>query len=353
MSSTTRVGWIDVCKAMAIMIVAWVHFGIPSILSPFIHQFIMPVFYFCSGIFYRPEKYSSSGFFLKKKAQSLLVPYFCMGILIYVIWTVVYLVFLPDKVVGPWEYAGHLFWHNTESVPGIWGGVQWFLTSLFFTEVLVFLTERGLKNKYLLLLFFTALGVSIIILANNSTDFWIPLAFDTALVMPVFYCIGYLVADRIQDWLRKSRMFHLYLIFLVSAAVSFQFDRLNQSTNVRKIEFGNPLYYYLGAFFGVVMFVCFAVLVDRIISGRAKLYSWMKYIGVSTIVILYVHRQFDGINKTLLESVFRITLTGGRKYLYFGASLIVFFAIAAPVCRWIDRHLGFLFWRFPNKEVRG
>ena len=346
MDKSNRFETIDICKAIAIVLVAWGHFGMPGFIDRFVHLFMLPVFYFSSGLFFRPEKYSSPLFFLKKRAKSLLIPYFSLGILIYLIWTLVYLIFLPDKVTGPLEYSKHLFWNNTGSVTGIWGGIQWFLTSLFFAELLVFLVNKLIRNKYLLLLFFTVLGVAIILLANSISGSRIPMAFDTALVVPVFYCVGYLVADKIRDWLEKARTSWLILGFVLTFAGTFLFCRLNVSTNIRKLVFGNPLYYYLGALFGVMMTVCLAELIRRLLGRKEKLLRWVCYIGSSTIIILYLHRQFDGINKTLLESVFHVTLSGAKEYIYFGVSLIVFFIIASPVCRWINKYLGFLFGKF-------
>ena len=98
----------------------------------------MPMFFFVSGFFYRKDGRRTFEY-IKKKAKSLLVPY--------LFWELVhYFVFLNLNgfSIGP---LLRLMAINTDGLPI--AGALWFLTALFFSNIIYFLLDRK-KIKWMI-----------------------------------------------------------------------------------------------------------------------------------------------------------------------------------------------------------
>ncbi len=125
-----RVDYMDLFRAMGIICMVMGHIGFGDIFDKWSHAFHMPMFFFVSGFFYK-ERAVGVAEYTKKKAKSLLVPYAFFG-------GFHYLVYLRSACsLTP---LLHLVWINTLDLPI--AGALWFLTALFFTEVLYFILDR-------------------------------------------------------------------------------------------------------------------------------------------------------------------------------------------------------------------
>ena len=67
-----RIGWIDVTKGIAILLVILGHSLVGLKINDYIFAFHMPVFFITSGILFRPKSIPAV---IKKNAQKLLIPY--------------------------------------------------------------------------------------------------------------------------------------------------------------------------------------------------------------------------------------------------------------------------------------
>ena len=76
-----RLKWIDIAKAIAIILMVVGHSSIPSFISDFIYAFHMPLFFIASGWTTNWNKYSFSDF-IKKKFGSLLLPFIVYSIIV-------------------------------------------------------------------------------------------------------------------------------------------------------------------------------------------------------------------------------------------------------------------------------
>lgn len=82
--STTRIHWIDIAKGIGIILVSFGHIRngdgqsvwLPALDTPinFIYLFHMPLFFFLGGLTFSSRR--SFPDFLKRKAQTLLIPYY-------------------------------------------------------------------------------------------------------------------------------------------------------------------------------------------------------------------------------------------------------------------------------------
>ena len=72
-----RIGYIDIAKGLGIMIIVLAHndlAGYHPTLHKFIYSFHIPLFFFLSGMFFRPER--SFGETFTRRFNSLMKPYF-------------------------------------------------------------------------------------------------------------------------------------------------------------------------------------------------------------------------------------------------------------------------------------
>ena len=79
-----RLKWLDIAKAIAIMLMVVGHTSIPSIASDFIYAFHMPLFFIASGWTTKWNKYSF-GDFVKRRCRSLLLPFFFYSVIVLLI----------------------------------------------------------------------------------------------------------------------------------------------------------------------------------------------------------------------------------------------------------------------------
>lgn len=159
----------DVLLCMGIILVVLGHVGADSWKTKLfdwfvIYSFHMPLFFFISGYFYKPEREKSCGRAILRMAGKFVVPYY--------IWNLVYavLVFalkgaglvrfnldpgIRNFIVTPW-LTGDQYQMNSPA---------WFLLTLFLVEAVYitlrkFLGKIGIRNEFLMAVPFLAMGIA-------------------------------------------------------------------------------------------------------------------------------------------------------------------------------------------------
>ncbi len=145
--TVNRIEWVDICKFLAITIVVWLHFGAPDKADNYFHLYHMPVFYFLSGYCFNEERNKLFRPFIIKRLKTLIIPYFLVAILFYLYWSVIHQLLIQERVVSIKTFLYQLTTINTNVNSYLWGGIQWFLTSLFFTELIYFILIKLCYNE--------------------------------------------------------------------------------------------------------------------------------------------------------------------------------------------------------------
>ena len=128
-----RKKYIDILKGIGIFYVILGHVTHTSFLFRYIYSFHMPLFFFISGMLFVPSKHVSTSGYIKKKANSLLIPYIFFYLVSLLYWYFVeYRIFGRD---GDTTFLNELYriFHGTGSIAA---GTLWFLPCLFCVEVL-------------------------------------------------------------------------------------------------------------------------------------------------------------------------------------------------------------------------
>lgn len=256
----------DLMKGICIVVVIIFHIKLPYLYFPYMTLFMLPAFFFCSGMFF--QTHNSFKVFLLKKTNTLLVPYLFFSVINILVTFVFYLKDIQNGWLS--AYNASMALHN---------GPVWFLLCLYFMSIAYYAVcciARGwIKTLLVLLLSFVGY-----LLGQNNVN--LPLYLDVMLSSIVFYHCGYLfnckngLVDAKAHILVK---FICALIFFVEVALLLD--------HIPQLELANndipmPFYYYiLTGVSGACMVAFFSMLIKR--------FYVMNYWGRYSIIILCTH----------------------------------------------------------------
>ena len=295
------------------------HVGIPKSLDMFIHAFHMPIFFLFSGMFYREMPLRER---LRKRFATLLRPYILWGGIAFAIWWGLHRFCGYDSGNSTFSRLKHLAVTNTTGLPI--AGALWFLTALFFCEIISSVILKKLKYKpylwtmgaALLCLILGALGGSFL---KGRT----PWAIAQGMVSVFFYCSGYIMESK---KLLQRHISLAWISFGILAWVGLIF--LNGSVNLRSSNFGFLPLFVLNAVLGGY----FLLYIGKQMEGQPRLQVsriWKYITGIGANSMAYV--VTNQIVLVLWQHVSELISGGGKiiqyKPVLFLLTLVSIFAI--------------------------
>lgn len=306
--NSTRRQDVDFFRGIGIICMILGHIIVNEIIfNRIIHAFHMPMFFIISGMFWKTcESYAD---FIKKKAKSLLLPYLIFGLIHYVIYIIYY---YHDPDMSKISPIIRLIGNNTEGLPI--AGALWFLTALFFCEILYTYIEKANKQlgKVIIITILAAIGVLIPYLFNIR----LPLALDISFVCLPLFAFGhfYKRTDEFnKHWTPGITLFILLIGIIISL--------VNGTVNVRASHYSIvPLFYIASLFISIGLLKLSAAVCD--IAWPDAIRSIIKeicFVGKNSIVYLILNQlvilvlakicQFMPLSKpVVIVSVFAITM---------------------------------------------
>ncbi|MEI7676034.1 MAG: acyltransferase family protein [Bacteroidales bacterium] len=272
MKAVDRVDYIDIAKGIAISMVILGHIIVDENYTRYIYAFHLPVFFFISGVFCKPERYQSLVSFARIKAKTLLIPYVSLYLLSLIYWVTVEsrTPFVVDlRTIKGLFYATDNGWMYPN-------GALWFLPALFVTEVLFYLTYKINHGKYPLLpilIGFAAVGS----LLSYFGAFRLPFGINSSFMAVFFLGIGYLLKKQALNIDNRPNLISL-LIALLLFLIMGCFAVLNQKPDMDYVKYGNPLLFILAAFSGIVATLYFS---KGISPNR-----FLKFLGKNSLLIM-------------------------------------------------------------------
>lgn len=276
-----RIEYLDVLRGIAIVLMIIGHIGGQPYIDRYIHMFHMPVWFFISGWLYH-DKHSSYKSIISKKFRSLIIPYAFWGIVQYPIW-VAFNIDANNKL----QPLINLLWVNTSELMPI-AGALWFLTSLFFAEIIFIFIDRTVSNKWLKATFF----ICIAIIGNLYTtiiNIRLPWAIDTSFVGAGFIYIGQLVRKYWNSFQIK-RLFNLRLgILSILLIVNGAFAFVNSYVNMRIGMYGFIPLFWINAITAIIIYWNISKRIDA--SDHLNLLKkFLRQIGKNSIVYLCLNQ---------------------------------------------------------------
>lgn len=283
MSVIKRIEEIDILKAFGIILMIMGHIGFGMYFDYWIHAFHMPMFYIISGFLYSHKSISIRKF-IYKKVKSLLVPYFIFGIIHYFIYLLISI--SNNNSTDLFVPVLHLFFINTYGLPI--AGALWFLTSLFFVDLIYYLIDRQNKiNKNLLVVVITFIGVFLPKIVR------LPYALDTAFVGTGLFHIGYILKNCKHFNIKENFINALFLIGMGSILIF-----LNGYINVREGLYSNVIIFVIvSVVMTVGLYILAKILIPFIpdILKNELIFIWKNsivYLCLNQLVILIIIKAF-------------------------------------------------------------
>jgi fucose 4-O-acetylase-like acetyltransferase len=282
-----RVEYVDIAKGIGIVLVVMGHNDF-ALISPFAHKFIysfhMPMFFFMSGLFFRPDVPFWS--FLRSRFSRVLKPYIAILILIYfasISFSKVSLVMATRRLLKAIYANGHyLDWVQL-----------WFLPHLFAVSLLAFLFFKAVKRIQLYRLRWLILGVLYAVSVLSLKFFWpfdvnllgrsfilygLPFSIDLVPVSSFFFIFGYELNRKQNDALLENPWMLLISGITLTLLVWYFPQRIDLNTR----QFDSLLINTAEALLGIYFILALSKQFERI----AWLSSIFKYIGQASLIIL-------------------------------------------------------------------
>lgn len=292
MQATSRVSFVDIVKAISIILVVIGHYNPvgspPSYLTAidFIYTFHMPVFMCMAGfLFYRSFKREVSyKSFVVKKFKRLMIPYFFFSLLIISI-KLIFQQFIPmEHAVVPMDYLSLFLF--PKAAPFLW-----FIYTLFIIFLLVVPVLKYCKQGLVLLLII-ALPI-FFIHGEFEANYFCFLQFKGMLIYFVLGCIASRYLSKIPmalAWLFPLITIHLILFYTVETyelsiylhtilslfmGISGCLSLIILSEKLSKIK-GASVWIYLGV-------MSSAIYLFHTMCMAPFKYLWLKYIGIDDL----------------------------------------------------------------------
>ncbi|WP_456026596.1 acyltransferase family protein [Pseudomonas capeferrum] len=340
--------WIqmDIARGIGILVIVFAHSWFvatsPDLLYPILASFILPVFFFLSGVLFKPEQPFVE--MAVRKADGLLKPFF-FTMLVYVIVRALLRgqPLLPD--IGGVLYASvdTIPWQAMWFLPHFWVAIlfSWVMLrliqrlklSLWVTGVLI--AAQLLLGVWLLPLFWQ---LPVTLGGHHWVLPGLPFSLDITLISSTYFIVGYLA----RDWLRThsgSWLTCLVSVLLFAAVFIPTWDTMDLAQR----RYDSWLWTSVLAVIGV--YACWAL--ARVLMVSALLTRAMTYIGQSTLILLIFHGEIQHKTVDLLERL------GLPSFLAACLGLVVAVVVPLMIGEVIKRvaFLRFFYFPFPVRKA--
>ena len=305
----SRDNYISTAKAIGIILMVIGHSIGPNCFCRFIYFFHMPLFFFCSGFFYKvPESWYLCGQFVIRRIKGLYFPFVKWSIIFLLLHNLFfYLLFYPidNDYYGIYDigdYIGHL-----RSILITMTGQDkmldpfWFLKELLFASIIVCLLTFFLKKfsfrykKLLLWLVLIALAV-----ITKPGELGVPVIWNLSIL---FLSASFFMAGHIYHKIENKDSYN-WAGFFISMAIVFSVTLIwNDSLDMLWYNAYSVLLYIPTALVGIFMVLSASNLLERY---RIKYYFY--YIGNNTLIILSLHLLVFKIVNYIIISVYDLPI---------------------------------------------
>lgn len=280
--------YITIAKALGIIFMVAGHSVCPDFLSKFIYLFHMPLFFFCSGLFFsHPTEYKDLRIYIQRKISGLYFPFILWGIISMICHNILldnYIYYYKDTHY--YQYADYfnktiaIIFTMTDQEPIIFQ--FWFLKQLFLSSVIVssisFILYRRniITNQFLNLC--TLLLLSIV---TKRINLQIPIIGDVSLLLlsTTFFYTGAIYSNNIKIIKNNT------IVGFICITILMFFTYITPSKiEMLNYTYKNAFLYFILAELGIFMILHLSIFLEKNYTCKA-----LYYIGNHTMVIFIWH----------------------------------------------------------------
>ncbi len=283
--NTKRIQYLDIAKAIGIILVIIGHISQNEIITSVIYSFHMPLFFILSGYLYHKGN-------TKNKIKKILIPYFLFSIISYLYWF-----FIEKNLRGQNGDAVTLFLNIFIARAGsenyLFNAVMWFLPCLLITQLIYGGIDNIIKNKYLKALTILLLSLVGYILSKMEI-FRLPFTLDITFMSLLFYFLGqclksieekYKLVENINKSLKNKLITSIFLVILFICLVGLVY--INGPINMNEMKYNSYLLSVLNA--------CIGSAIILIISVLIKNNKFLEWVGMNTLTIMCIHEPIKRV----------------------------------------------------------
>ena len=278
-----RISWIDICRGLGMILVLYGHVFTDDSQRYLIYSFHMPLFFFLSGLVFKPVLNKPLKTIIIKHFKQLLLPYFAFAIFTYLF----ALLTNPLRDLTPggiaWQLFGILYGSGNNGMLGF-NVVLWFLPCLFITKLtFALITRKVLSNKTIGLIL-AASGFAGYLFSQFLPWIKLPFGFEIALSAMVFFGLGYLwkVRKYALHALKPYRLPIMVVAMIITVGAAYTNYHLNGTQiDMRVNRLNNVFLFYIGAISGIATWVMLSQLIRKS--------ALLEYIGQNSMVIFAWH----------------------------------------------------------------
>ena len=211
---TSRIQYIDILKGIGIILVVIGHIYKNQNIFNWIYSFHMPIFFFAAGWLYKERSVYID---IKRRIQTIVIPYFCFGLLTLLYWQLIERRFRDSEMSFGWSVFGLIFgqYDYLDFNVHLWF-LPCFFTIVVFYNVLVKMS--GEYGRRIALIVSTIMSSIYIILPIPS----LPWGIDRVFKFIGFYAVATVCASfRIDEKIRMIRKPIGFIIAAVLLAINF------------------------------------------------------------------------------------------------------------------------------------
>ncbi len=273
-----KVNWVDDLKAIGIVAVILGHIASP--LGAFIYSWHMPLFFIIAGFFLRFEL--TARVFIFKDFQRLMIPYFIFAIAGLGVEMLKRVALQRENLDYIHELQGIFIWMDIPSLINTYAFVLWFLPTLFFGRLLIFLLSRQIKSLFLQF-------IIVVFLFIVSFFVNLPFAFDNALNSTLFIFIGSVFFRFYQE----QKALYILPFILVGLLIFFGMPSLDMANKMYENVIVNMVWAFS------IIFVLITIL--KKLNFKSKLVAlW----GANTMLLFIIHPYTNNIADIIVENFY-------------------------------------------------
>lgn len=301
-----RIDYIDVTKALGMLAIMWGHIAVGKSVT-FVYTFHIPLFFFLSGMVFVQDKYPDFWSFVKRRIQTLIVPYIIYSFITWAIWAVFSYV-SHAKVESYWMPLLETFIAQGSEGYLVHNVPLWFVSCLFVVELTYYWIAKlpDVWNMIICVL----MAVVSYVLVNYCTFFdftTLPWSIEVAMAAMVFYASGHLFIKHIghqsfEQIVNKKRWVTI-IIVLVSFIVVYYGGLYNKRISMGHANIHNPFIFYPVAYLGLFAFI---IMCSLIAQSKINDWKWMngvKWFGQNSFIAMVIHNPIKGFVVVALASV--------------------------------------------------
>lgn len=301
-----RLDYIDIAKSLGMLTIIWGHIATGRTVT-FVYTFHIPLFFVLSGMVFVRDKYPDFGSFLKRRLQTLIIPYVIYSFITWAIWAV-FSYITHAKVVSYWMPLLETFIAQGSEGYLVHNVPLWFVSCLFVIELLYYWISllTDVWNIIICLL----CAVLSYVLVNYCTIFdftTLPWSIEVAMAAIIFYAIGHILIKHIghqqfEYVVNKKRWVSIFIVLLFFVIVWYA-GLYNKSISMGHANLRNPFIFYAVACAGVLAFLMLSSLVAQSNFNSQKWMSGVKWFGQNSFIAMAIHNPIKGFVIVALASV--------------------------------------------------